>query len=197
MTQQSIPSPPDPLCSTTAAQRNAEITQQLRTLADRLGPPATSVPSVTDEGIDQIARDLQPTRRLVSAAKWLLAIVVPAFAAGGIWYHLSDSLARKSDIEAHVKTDFAPLRAEVREIRAGVSTLIDANRRERQIKRLERELSRHQRQYEAKVADYQRRRAAGRWPKKPGMTSEHIYLESQLEELLEHPIVSPWEPRGD
>ena len=180
----------------------AMLAEQVRLLTDRVTqiPGVISkddVPQVPEEQdvYDRIAEDFSPANKIVRGLKWAAAIVIPIFMAGGAYYKFRDDVAMKADIQRHVAEDLQPVRDKVDTIekgmhtlKSGVNTLVSEKKHEREIRKLERQLHKHSVQYEQEMADYRSLGSRRGGVRRPTKSSEHLRLESMLEEVLERPI---------
>ncbi len=174
------------------------LAEQLRLLNERITmvPGAMQAPSYPVNGgfgqsVDRFEESIKPGVKIWKFGKWIAGLALTIVGVTMAYGEFMAGNATKSDLAAHIEADFNPVQTKVETIEHGVNVLLTEKQHERKIKRLERQISKHQTKFEQLMADHRNARARNVWSKKPTESDRLIDLESELEDLLNTPVRIP------
>lgn len=138
-------------------------------------------------GGDEEFKPLSTGKKVWNVLKWLGGIAASIFFLGVGYQQFISSNATKTDIDAHIKEEYKPaaerikaVEAAVGEVKAGVDTLVVAQKDQKEIEKRLRRLDAYRAEYQEAMSDYAASKAAGRRVSRPRKTQAHLDLEAEL-----------------
>lgn len=139
--------------------------------------------------IDEYEKKLSPWRKLWAFTAAIGGVAIFIFGAGIAYQQFMGGNATKADIETHKHEDLEPVQEDVAQIKEdlepvkeGVKSLVDVQEKEHKVKKLKRQLERHDKEYQEALQEYTADKAAGQRSSRPRKTAEHIRLEAEVKE---------------
>lgn len=170
-------------------QQNTQILRTRRPITGSSNPAAES-----DEDLE-IAAGLKKGRTWLKVLGWvgggLVAVVTAVFGAGAAYQKYLGGNATKDDIKTleiqriePLETSVESLETGMAEVQTGVASLVETERKEKEMKRTKRKVARYDKQHQEAMQEYTADKASGRRTgPRPSKSEAHIDLEEALVDL--------------